>query len=828
MKLSRPLALAALFVASTSIFASSTSAQSISVAADGAGVKVNPGLWGIFYEEINHAGDGGLYAELVQNRDLEEAAMPPDLTVANNTVRTKNGWDRKLSKSPLEGWSAISEGDGQAAIALETANPLNDHNPRSLRLEVTRTGTRTGVANSGYWGMNIVAGEDYDLTFYARANMPVPIAATLETPDGQTQLATVDLGSVRDGWKKYAATLHATKSAPNARVVLSASMTGTIWFDVVSLFPKKTFKSRPNGMRLDLAQMIADLRPGFMRFPGGCVVEGCSLSNRIQWKNTIGPIDQRPGRWDIWGYHTPEGLGFHEYLQFCEDLNAAPMYVVNVGMSCMYRKPEMIRDDAALQPYIQDTLDALEYAMGPADSTWGALRAKNGHPAPFKIKYVEIGNEDWGDVYHHNYKLFYDAIKAKYPEIITIADEPIPNAPVETVDEHYYVGPDFFFDAANKYDAYNRQGPKIYIGEYAVNQGVGAGNLIGALSEAAFMTGMERNADVVTMASYAPLLENVRDREWQTNLIRFDSSRVISRSSYLVQKLFGQNAVSRTVPITVTDSASLDPKIVAGKVGVGTWNTQAEFKDFKITGDTKYISDGLPKEYSTFGRDSSWKSVDGVLKQTGNGSGAQAIFGDTTWTKYTYSVKARKTGGAEGFLLVIDSRSTDSFVWWNIGGWGNTASCLELSNGGSKRNVSEKVPTKIETGRWYDLRVEVDGPDIACYIDDKLVQKTKIVAPPRLFASAGIDDATGELVLKVVNRSDKPISTPLHLTGTTAGTGPIQALTLAGKSPTEENNFDNPDRLKIVASQLDALPADGTYAFPPYSLTVLRIPGARR
>lgn len=795
--------------------------QSINVQPNGPGVKVNPGMWGIFYEEINHAGDGGLYAEMVQNGGLEESALPPDIALVNaaegnGTVRTRNGWERKLTRSPLEGWSAVSEGSGAAKITLATETPLHARNPHSLRVDVTSvSGGRAGVANSGYWGMNVVTGQEYALSFAARSEGKIPITATLETPDGKTAVATAKVGEVSGGWQKYSVALKADGSATNARLVLSAGATGTVWLDAVSLMPGKTFKDRPNGMRLDIATAIADMKPGFMRFPGGCVVEGCSLSNRIEWKNTIGPREQRPGRWDIWGYHTPEGLGFHEYLQFCEDLGAAPMYVVNVGMSCQYRKAEMVTDDATLQPYIQDTLDALEYAMGPADSKWGAERVKNGHAEPFQIKYVEIGNENWGATYHHNYKLFYDAIKARYPRVITIADEPIPGAPVETVDEHYYVGPNFFFGAAHKYDAYDRKGPKIYVGEYAVNQNVGAGNLMGALAEAAFMTGMERNADVVTMASYAPLLENVRDREWPTNLIRFDSSRVIHRSSYLVQKLFGQNTVSRTIPVNVDDASKLDPQQVTGQVGVGTWNTQAQFKDFKVTAGDKVLVDGIPADRKPLGEGGKWSiDEDGNLAQDGDGRGCRTLFGDEGWSKYSFSVKARKTGGNEGFLILVHSHGADNRTWWNVGGWNNTAHALEQARDGANREVTPRVHGRIEAGRWYDVRVDVDGPEIACYLDGKLVQKGTIAPEPRLFASAGVDDATGETVVKIVNRTAETISPKLNLGGT------VKTWTLAGTAPTDENNFENPDKLKVIEGQAEL--RGGTIALPPYSLTVVR------
>jgi alpha-L-arabinofuranosidase len=322
-------------------------------------------------------------------------------------------------------------------------------------------------------------------------------------------------------------------------LVISPIEPVTMWLDVVSLFPRKTFKDRPNGMRRDVAQMLVDLKPGFLRFPGGCVVEGCTLYNRFRWKDSIGDIAQRKGDFNLWGYYSTYGLGFHEYLQLAEDLGAEAMYVCNVGMSCGARRPaETATEPNDVQAFLQEALDALEYAMGPATSTWGAKRTANGRTEPFKIKYVEIGNENGGPVYQAHYKIFYDAIKARYLQVTTIADQRMQNMPMEIVDDHFYVNPARFFAMANQYDTADRNGPKIYVGEYAVNNGVGTGNLLGGLAEAVYMFNMERNCDIVKMCSYAPLFENVNQRNWSVNLILLDSSRVMGRSSYQIQKLF--------------------------------------------------------------------------------------------------------------------------------------------------------------------------------------------------------------------------------------------------------------------------------------------------
>ncbi len=519
--------------------------------------EVCPQMYGVFFEEISHAGDGGLYAELVQNRDMEASTIPDGWRVdPNGNVTTPKGWrTRKWFKTDLPGWSLVKEGDAEGAIQLDADAPLNDRNPHSLRLSVTKLGTRCGVANSGYWGVNVQEGQWYDASFYARTaeGKSVGLVFSLESQDASRVCARTTIPEIGRGgrgpgaeasqgsWRRYTLSLKANASDPNCRLVISAIEPVTVWLDVVSLFPRKTFKDRPNGMRQDLGQLLADLRPGFLRFPGGCVVEGCTLYNRFRWKDSIGDISQRKGDFNLWGYYSTYGLGFHEYLQLAEDLGAEAMYVVNVGMSCQARRPNEVAPDPNVKDYLQEALDALEYAMGPATSEWGAKRTANGRPEPFKIKYVEIGNENNGPDYRKHYKIFYDAIKAKYPQVTTIADERMPDQPMEIVDDHFYVNPARFFNMAGHYDDAGREGPKIYVGEYAVNRGVGTGNLLGGLAEAVFMLAMERNADVVRMCSYAPLFENVNQRNWPVNLILLDSSRSVGRSSYQIQRLFGEH-----------------------------------------------------------------------------------------------------------------------------------------------------------------------------------------------------------------------------------------------------------------------------------------------
>jgi alpha-N-arabinofuranosidase len=422
-------------------------------------------------------------------------------------------------------------------MAIDTANPLNPRNPRSLRWEIAG---RASLVNEGYWGIAVQRGKRYRFSMYARCDGQFRGALTvsLQSADGQVYAQRTLRGFGKD-WKPFSATLTSSGTDPKARLVLTANGDGALWLDMVSLMPVDTFKRRPNGLRADLAQMLVALKPSFVRFPGGCFVEGDRMHNALRWRDTLGDVAERPARWCVWNYTSTQGLGLHEYLLMCEDLGAEPMLVVNCGMACQYRNGDHIPLNE-LDEWIEDALAAIEYAIGPTTSKWGALRAKNGHPEPFPLRFVSIGNENWGPLYEERYARFYDAIKARYPQIQLIATAPVKSRPIDILDEHYYSTPEWFILNANLYDRYDRTGPKILVGEYAVTAKCGMGNLRAAIAEAAFMTGIERNADIVVMAAYAPLFVNVNDRTWNPDLIGFDSARCYGTPSYYVQQLFSR------------------------------------------------------------------------------------------------------------------------------------------------------------------------------------------------------------------------------------------------------------------------------------------------
>jgi len=758
---------------------------SIKIIVDQPGIRVSPTLYGIFFEEINRAGDGGIYAEMLENRSFEDLKDNPAC------------------------WTS----SGTAKISLDRSQPLNDRNPTALKVEMDGLGT---AINRGFKnrGLAIRKDAEYVLSLYARAgdNFKGPLTVRIEGADGQT-IASGKTQDLAAGWNKFTVELKAQQEDLDAKLSVESQSKGTFFLDMVSLFPKETWKG--HGMRIDLAEKIATMKPAFVRFPGGCFVEGNKLSESVRWKETIGDPAQRRGNWCMWGYQTTGGFGAFEFFQWCEDLDSEPLYVINCGMSHSGNVPMDKMDE-----YVQDALDLIEYARGPADSKWGSLRAKAGHPAPFKLNYIEIGNENGGPAYHERYALFHDAIKSKYPDIKLIACVwgGIPkNRKLDLIDEHYYLNPIGFMRMSNRYDKYDRNSQHIYVGEYAVTHECGKGNLIAALGEAAYMTGMERNGDIVDMCSYAPLFVNPDWQRWNPNAIVFDKFRSYGTPSYHLQCMFSNNKGDVNLPVTIEILKSMK---LPTDIGVGTWLTQAEFKDIKVEKDGKTVfeSDFSVPNKGWKGLSGKWENADGVLKQTSNNKNCCAIIGDGSWgDKYTLMLNAKKTGGSEGFLIMIHAKGLSNTNWWNLGGWGNTRHALEGYEGKPGVNGS------IEIGRWYRIKVEVDGGNVKCYLDDKLIQEGEKKNDNPLFAVAGKNSDGKETILKLVNTSDLAIDSSISLEGAGKVKPTARTFVMNSRSGDDENTFDNPGKIVPKSGVLENISPNFKYAIPPFSVSVIRI-----
>lgn len=499
--------------------------------------KIQPTMYGIFFEDINFGADGGLYAELVKNRSFE---FP----------------------QPFVGWVPFGN------VSIQSENPCFDRNPHYVRVVNDGRLLRAGLDNEGFTGIGLKQGEEYRFSVYTRTPDAGPMKLSIELvrADGSNPLKK-EIEIRGDEWKKQTVILKSPFTDAHARLRIVLLTTGTVDMDHISLFPVKTWKGRENGLRADLAQALYDLNPGVFRFPGGCIIEGNSLATRYQWKNSVGPVENRPLNENRWNYTFKHkafpdyfqslGLGFYEYFLLSEDIGAEPLPVVSCGLSCQYESNEVVPLDE-LDPYVQDALDLIEFANGDVNTTWGKVRAEMGHPEPFNLKMIAVGNEQWDKVYVERLEVFTKAIREKYPNIKVIGSSgpsasgdkfdylwpEMKRVGVDLVDEHYYMEPKWFLENAKRYDSYDRKGPKVFAGEYAAHDHPTgkANNLFAALSEAAFMTGLERNADVVHLATYAPLFAHVDAWQWNPDLIWYDNLRMMRTPNYYVQQMYGMNA----------------------------------------------------------------------------------------------------------------------------------------------------------------------------------------------------------------------------------------------------------------------------------------------
>lgn len=580
--------------------------------------KIQPTMYGIFFEDINFGADGGLYAELVKNRSFE---FP----------------------QPFVGWVPFGN------VTVQSEKPCFDRNPHYVRVVNDGRLLRAGLDNEGFTGIGLKQGEEYRFSVYARTPDAGSMKLSIELvrADGSNPLKK-EIEIKGNEWKKETVILKSPFTDTHARLRIVLLTTGTVDMDHISLFPVKTWKGRENGLRADLAQALYDLNPGVFRFPGGCIIEGNSLDTRYQWKNSVGPVENRPLNENRWNYTFKHkafpdyfqslGLGFYEYFLLSEDIGAEPLPVISCGLSCQYESNEVVPLDE-LDPYVQDALDLIEFANDGVETTWGKVRAEMGHPEPFNLKMIAVGNEQWDKVYVERLEVFTKAIREKYPNIKVIGSSG-PNASgdkfdylwpemkrvgVDLVDEHYYMEPKWFLENAKRYDGYDRKGPKVFAGEYAAHDypTQKANNLFAALSEAAFMTGLERNADVVHLATYAPLFAHVDAWQWNPDLIWYDNLRMMRTPNYYVQQMYGMNAGTDVLrlqmdgeAVTGQDSlyatAALDAP--TGEIILKLVNVGAKPSDVKID------FNGLKKRQlvsgsCTYLQNDDWKTVNSLEQE---------------------------------------------------------------------------------------------------------------------------------------------------------------------------------------------------------------------
>lgn len=808
------------------------------------GKPISTNLIGVFFEDINYAADGGLYAELVQNRSFEyQPTARPDWTA-------------------LTAWETVRRRGADGTVLVADAFPVHPNNPHYVVLETRAPGDGFGLCNRGFDGISVQAGKVYDFSLFGRQLFtgnrwgnsgvlegPAEFEVRLEAPDGSV-LASATVAVTGREWRKFHCTLTPARTEERAQLVLLSRTRGGVALDEISLFPRDTFKGRPNGLRADLAQTIAELKPRFVRFPGGCLVHGYGLNNLYRWPLTVGPVEQRRSQPNLWGYHQSMGLGYFEYFQFCEDIGAEPVPVVPAGVCCQNADHQGGTGQRGLPmeempAYVQEVLDLIEWANGPPDSRWGSVRAAAGHPEPFRLKYLAVGNEEHiTPVFKERFRMIYEAVRRKHPEITVIGTVgPFHSGPdyeegwrfadelrLPMVDEHYYVAPAWFWENLERYDRYDRARSKVYLGEYAAHDVGRRNTLRSALAEAAYLTALERNADVVLMASYAPLLGREGNTQWRPDLIYFTNTRVLRTVNYYVQQLFSLHAGD-----VYLSGECEDPRASAGegirpddRLFLGTWDTQAEFDDLRVEAGERVVwAEDFSKDRGPWqALSGDWQVVNGVLQQRSAATPARCLFNvPPGTTRYTLSLRARKLGGSEGFLIGFRYRDADHYYWWNLGGWGNTRHAFEKAVDGTRAEVGPARPGRIETGRWYRIRLEMDGSKVRCYLDNELVQELDdagFVPRPEIAWSAVRDRATGDVILKLVNGSDRPRPFRIQLSGL-EGPATATVVTLAHSDPMAVNDFENPDRVVPRTGRMEVGP-EFIFEAAPWSLNVVRFP----
>lgn len=815
-------------------------AQEIVVDINDRGHDVDPSLYGVFFEEINHAGDGGLYAELVRNRNFEEHVIPSGMTykdgfaVAPHSLNYEHGgyrdwkikWDTDSLK--MDGWKV----KGAAVYDVTSENQLDPATPNALSLSMNEKGVV--LENEGYWGMRMIAKDKYDLRFYLNpVDYEGKVTAKIMSGEGKELAKAVFNVAKGDKWQEFTAELTPKSTDGKAVLQLVFDKPGKVYVDYVSLFPQNTFKGRKNGLRPDVAQMIADLKPGFVRWPGGCIAEGATLENRAKWKETLGDPMKRHSEWILWNYHCSWGFGYHEFLQFCEDIGAAGMFVANVGLSCSVRNGDWSED---YEPFLQDIIDAIDYAVAPVSNPWGAKRAAAGHPEPFNLKYVELGNEQVGDHYAERYNYFYRILKEKYPDITFISTLQLSPSrdkleKADMIDPHWYVNSGFFYENDHLFDNMERGKYDIYIGEYAV---ITEANMNAALAEAAFLTGVERNSDLVKMASYAPLFENNNRRDWPTNLIWINNDKVMGRASYYVQQMYAQNRPTYNIGVSTSEPVR---NYTSGQIGFMGRDVKNMVRNITVKDASGKVlaSNVSPDKLKTTelqsGRRWGGPVVTNILEDVKVNGGSvefdiRLVEAEVPAPQFDVDRKPRKALLAPSMIFGSNPDSKDYFVvnLPQIAGDRKVVTMNRATNGES--NVDRNPGgggLQMEKDKWYKVRVNLDKNNtVSVYLDGDKVFQQVASAPSGHYTVAGYDENTGETVIKVVNSTEKPYVASISLKASKVEPKG-KVITLQSDDKKAENTMDDPTKIVPQVSEFDGFGKNFTYTFQPNSFTILRV-----
>ena len=737
-------------------------------------IKQLGNLFGLFFEDLNHAADGGLYAELLQNRDFEFDAVD------------------RADYTPLTGWELI----GTPEVTIHTDAPPFPNNPHYA---VIRAKAGEGLCNLGYGkGIPVCAGAEYRLILCAKAERAMLSRVQLAGAEADLLLTT--------DWARQELLLIPDQTRDNARLSLAAVEPGCFALAYVSLMPVDTWKGRKNGLRKDIAQALCDMKPRFLRFPGGClthdgVLDPDARNGIYNWKRTLGPVENRPARRNSWSYHQTMGLGFYEYFLFCEDMGCEPLPVVNGGLD-----PHHLRfaEGELLQQYIQDAVDLIDFAKGGTDTKWGRVRAEMGHPEPFRLRYLAIGNEEIHERFHQNMALFVDAIRAKDPsiEIIGSASPVVHGKPYDMgwkyareqqlpyVDEHYYQALEWFLANADHYADYPASGPKVFLGEYASWDN----RMENALAEAAYMTGLQ-NAPAVALACYAPMLCHVDYINWSPDMLWFDNRRIVKTPNYHVQSMFMRHQGDVSIPVSATENENSPvlSREIAGDVFIQADDTHVRLRHIRlITAEgTADIPDSEIRGRERY-----------ALGHAG---------GD-----FRLELTLERLSGLKGIIIRFGQLDDKNYYQWTVGGWQNSDSGIDtrVNDHGSCLTQSNLY---LQDDHAYQLVLEVKGREIITHVDgeelNRVTEQPLRLRP--LYLAASMEESTGDVILKAVNVQ------PEALTAELAFACKSYTEELLCAAPDAENTLDHPDLVTPVVYEHTG--ATTSHTFPAYSLTVLRL-----
>lgn len=840
-------------------------------------------LFGIFFEDINFAADGGLYAEMVVNRSFEFTEI--------------------AAGDQLYGWQTLGGASAEVKVN-DTANALNENNTNYLVLN-NGTDSLAGIANVGFLdGMSVEKDAKYNFSVYAKGLDNYSGKLYVNLCSGSKIVGSGTIDAVTAQWQKYSLSLNCSKTDfENATLQVLADK-GSVALDMVSLFPDDTFKGRENGMRKDLGEMLEQLEPKFLRFPGGCAIEGYDYETAYNWKDSIatgedglplgfdggyGDVAARKQGTNLWTNIAATddsypcfmtyGLGFYEYFQLAEDIGAIGVPVINCGLYCQMRgRGPVDMESDEFKQYVQDMHDLVEFCRGDENTIWGKVRVSLGHPEPFELKYICIGNEQEGEVYFERYQVFLDSFneaKAENPDLYEgieliyssgaadgthgdnhikayrYAQEQLDDSDnaadfAGAIDQHYYNEPEWFFKNTDYYDEDNYKrnvdemtdtiyggAIQVFLGEYAAK----SNTLKSALAEAAYMTGLERNGDIVRMAAYAPLFGNLTATHWSPDLIWFNNHQSTGSISYYMQKIFSTNA-GLTLLKSTLEGAQVEQKPLSGKVGVGTWYTSADFDNVKVVSNKTGRTLGSDKFSLPLNFWWNWENIydsndfeiqGGKLVQTNTWmpyteTGMVAYYGCDEWTDYTYTVDATKLDGDEGFIIPFAVKDAQNCYFWNIGGWGNTVSCLQQIENGAKTKVLGTVKDCIiETGKTYEIKVVVSGTTVRCYLDGELYVDYDFASDSEAEVYHVVStDETGDVIIKLVNVTGTSRTLAVDVAGAQVAAS-AEIAQVVGESLADDNILGEKEDCIMEKFTVDGFSEKFNYTVPAFSVTCIRL-----